>query len=524
MIEACTAKARKEREMTAENERSGRKKEALEMSLSECDFANPESLERYAKQLEGMTFRDVLDLGIAPDGVSREYGNARYKGGLGTLIEERFFGYKANNDQEPDFPEAGVELKSSCLNLKKDGGHSAGERLSLTMIPHDGPIEDDLFASHMWRKSAKILLVYYERDKQRDKYDQQVKYVKLITPSEEDLKIIQEDYRKIVAIVKAGRAEELSESLTLYLGAAPKGASKNDAPDQYYPPHAPAMRRVFCFKRSYMDYILHTRILCDVEPAEPIIKEPDALIATTFEEHVLSLIEAHRGKTDAELCRMLDMKYSGNKAQWSQIVYALLGVNGDRAEEFEKANVSVRTVRIEERGTIVESLSLDTFRFRDLVDQDWDDSRLRAYFEETRFLFVSFAKSSEGVKLDGARFWSMSTKDIEGPLRDCWERTKDVIASGVELTVKIGRNGSSTISNNLPKKADAGSIAHVRPHTSKRGYRLEDGSEYGEPDKYGDELPDGRVMTKQSFWLNSEYVYAVVSLPKEDEWDDPDTD
>lgn len=120
---------------------------------------------------------------------------------------------------------------------------------------------------------------------------------------------------------------------------------------------------------------------------------------------------------------MLGLKYAGHKSQWNQIVYALLGIRGDRAEEFEKASVSVRTVRVEERGTIVESLSLDTFKFRDIVSQDWEDSALKAYFEETRFLFVSSVKSCDGIKLSGARFWSMSVKDIEGPLRRCWERT-----------------------------------------------------------------------------------------------------
>lgn len=480
------------------------------------------TIESYAKQLEGMTFREVLDLGIAPEGVERDYNNARYKGGMGTLIEERFFGYKANSDQEPDFPEAGVELKASCMDLKKDGDYSAGERLVLTMIPLDGPIEDDFFSSHVWRKSEKILLIYYERDRSlEDKYDQVIKYVKIITPSKEDLKIIREDYGKIVSLVKAGKAQDLSESLTSYLGACTKGATaEKSLVRQYYPPHVEAKKRAFCFKRSYMDYILHTQMMGEAKQAESIIKNADELDDMTFEQYVISRIRPHVGKTDVELCEMLGLEYKGNKSQWSQIVYALLGIRGDRAEEFEKANVSVRTVRVEERGAIVESLSLDTFKFCDIVEQDWDDSALKAYFEETRFLFVSFAKSHDGIKLAGARFWSMSMKDIEGPLRECWERTKEVIANGVELTVKIGANGEATIENNLPKKSDAGSIAHVRPHTSKRGYRLGDGSVYGEPDKYGDELPDGRVMTKQSFWLNNDYVYAIVSWDGEDEEDE----
>ena len=164
-------------------------------------------------------------MGIAPEGVAREYNNKRYKGGMGTLIEERFFGYKANSDQKPDFPEAGVELKASCFDVKKNGDYSAGERLVLTMIPMDGPIADDFFASHVWRKSEKILLVYYERDRSIDSYDQVIRYVKLITPSDEDLKIIREDYDKIASLVKAGKANEMSEGMTSYLGACTKGAS-----------------------------------------------------------------------------------------------------------------------------------------------------------------------------------------------------------------------------------------------------------------------------------------------------------
>lgn len=484
--------------------------------MDDYDYRSSYSIEQYAKQLEGMTFREVLDLGISPEGVEREYNDRRYKGGMGTLIEERFFGYKANSDQEADFAEAGVELKASPLNLKKNGDYSVGERLVLTMIPLDRPIEDDLFSSHVWEKSEKILLIYYERDRSIDAYDQVIKYVNIITPSEEDLKIIKEDYKKIATIVKAGKAEELSESLTSYLGACTKGASEATMwVDQYYPPHSPAKKRAFCFKRSYMDYILHTRIMPGAEAADSIIKDSSILDEMTFEEYVLSLLKPHVGKSDRELCETLGMEYTGNKAQWSKIAYTLLGVRGERAEEFEKANISVRAVRIEERGTIKESLSLDTFKFKELVEQEWEDAPLRDYFEETRFLFIPFQKQGDRLILATPRFWSMPMADIEGPLHECWKKTKETVLRGVTLELKIRSDGSTVITNDLPGITDGGGVAHVRPHTAKRGYRLKDGSEYGQPDKYGDELPDGQIMTQQSFWLNSEYVYEIVSLDDE---------
>lgn len=70
--------------------------------LSRCDYAyvdfsDSESLFSYAKKLEGHTFRDVLELGITPEGIDEErddYNVVSYKGGVGNLIEERYFGYR----------------------------------------------------------------------------------------------------------------------------------------------------------------------------------------------------------------------------------------------------------------------------------------------------------------------------------------------------------------------------------------------------------------------------------------------
>ena len=96
------------------------------------EYQTAEQVYERGKRLEGMTFRDVLDLGIVPEGVTREYNSRRYKGGMGTLIEERFFGYRANSDREADFAEAGIELKATCYDMvsrRRRLVESAGEPL-----------------------------------------------------------------------------------------------------------------------------------------------------------------------------------------------------------------------------------------------------------------------------------------------------------------------------------------------------------------------------------------------------------
>jgi DNA mismatch repair protein MutH len=473
------------------------------------DFGDPASLLAYAKKLEGHTFQDVIDLGIIPDGVedTNDYSSKSRKGGMGNLIEERYFGYKANSDDHADFSDAGVELKCTCYDVKKRAGISAGERLVLGMIKFDKSIEAPFEQSHAWEKGHKVLLIYYGRDRNVPSYDQRISYVTLFTPPETDRAIMEDDYHIIQRYITEGRADELSESLTKYLGACTKGhTTKSSMRDQaVYAPGKPARGRAWCFKQSYMNAVLREYILDD-KGGESIVKDPAQLRGRTFDELVLSLIEPYIGMTDKEICEKLGIPYTGNKSQWVTITYKILGVKADRAEEFEKANISVRTVRIGEKGSIKENMSLDPFTFKELINENWDDSPLRNYFEETRFFFVAFDLTEKGPTLRGARFWSMPKSDIEGPLRDCWEKTRETIRCGVVLQPE---NQGNRILNNLPNKED-NPVAHVRPHTNKRAYKFDDGTEIGNISRDGDELPDGRWMTKQSFWINNDYIYAIV--------------
>ncbi len=468
------------------------------------DLTDPHVIERRGKDLVGLTFRDVLSLEIFPPDAteeekSKDYSRKSYKGGVGNLIEERFYGYRANSDSDADFTEAGVELKTTCYDVKRDGDISAGERLVLSMIPYDRPIAVEYDSSHLRRKAENIMLVYYERDRAKDNYDQEIRYAKLFTPPEEDLAVIREDYRKISELVRAGRADELSESMTSYLGACTKGATAATSwVLQYYAPDRLAKRRAFCFKRQYMDYVLHHYLMGEAEATSVAHGSPD------FEDVIADVINGHRGQTARELCHLLGIPYTGNKAQWTQISYRLLGARDNRAAEFEKAGISLRTVRLEPYGSRNrESLSLNTFEFMELVGREWEDSELREYLDGTRFLFVVFERVGNDEVLRGCRFWSMPAADIDGPVKECWEATRDTIERGVRLVP-----GPRGMTNDLPKASEG--IVHVRPHASKAAYRLGDGTEIGNVARDASELPDGRAMTKQSFWLSAGYVYGII--------------
>lgn len=482
--------------------------------LKTYDKTDPKSIEEYAKQLIGHTFEEVLswDLSDIKIETSKGYDAKQRKGGLGNLIEEQFFGYRANNEALPDFSEAGVELKVTPYEKKKDGSLRAGERLVLSMIDYNSPIEPDFYASHLWSKTELILLIYYLRNKQLPSNLQyKIDFVSLFTPPEEDMKIILDDYKTITGKIAAGKADELSESDTMYLGACTKGSTKEKStvPQSYYNPDVKAMKRAFCFKNSYMTYVLNNYLVPSKEQDEAIIKNAEDLNNKTFEQFIKDKIDEFVGMTDEELCRLFDRPYNNNKSQWADLAFRMLGIKSNKAKEFQKAQINVKAVRLEEDGSMRENSSLPNIVFKEMVQQDWEESDLYNHFSENKFFFVVFRKVDGHYILRGAQLWNMPYQDLMTDVKDGWENVKSTVQKGVELIPEQRKSGV-VIKNNLLKQKD-NRVIHVRPHTSKTYAQLGDGTIYAKGTiANSDELPDGRRITKQSFWLNNTYIVSQL--------------
>lgn len=59
-----------------------------------------------------------------------------------------------------------IYFRNFSYEITKKGELRAGERLVITMIDYDGPIEMDFVKSHAWEKMKLVLLIYYCRNKQ----------------------------------------------------------------------------------------------------------------------------------------------------------------------------------------------------------------------------------------------------------------------------------------------------------------------------------------------------------------------
>ena len=113
--------------------------------LFDYDDTNINSVLNYAKKIENMTFRDILNL-CKEYLTDAENGNKmnrsdefihslkndklltseNSKGQLGNIIEKFYFGYEPNSNQNADLDKIGVEIKQPPINIKRWNSNSRG--------------------------------------------------------------------------------------------------------------------------------------------------------------------------------------------------------------------------------------------------------------------------------------------------------------------------------------------------------------------------------------------------------------
>ncbi|MCL2360529.1 MAG: restriction endonuclease [Defluviitaleaceae bacterium] len=438
------------------------------------------------------------------------------KGAVGTMIEESWFGIKPNNDPEPDFPEAGVELKVTPY-VKSNNGIRAKERLVCNIINYMEEHSDTFVTSSFWHKCNTLLIMTYMHKDGVDKRDFEIDEVVLFNFPESDLEIIIHDWETIMTKIRAGKAHELSEGDTLYLGACTKG--KNSATVRHQPfSSIPAKQRAYSLKQSYMTSIIN-RYIFGGEADEYVVKDPELLNEQSFQDYVSKKVAPYIGWTQESLLLEFGLddiaKYTppsiglirgreSCKNINERILACMLGVKGRIAatDEFKKASIIPKTIRIQRNNRIKESMSFPTFRFGEIIQEEWEESNLMSYLAPAIFLFVIFKENNLGEYVfERVKFWNIPVTDLD-EVEKVWHRTVDTIRRGVKLTIQGKR-----VINDLPKSTD-NHVAHIRPHSSRSAYRFDDVVIGKLGDAY--ELPDGRWMTKQCFWFNNSYVESII--------------
>lgn len=447
--------------------------------MTDDHYATPEKILERARGAIGKKIKDIDRTGRLSTG----------KGAIGTIIEESWFDYRPNSDAEPDFPEAGVELKVTPYR-RTSRGISAKERLVCNIIDYMSEPDKTFETSSFWHKCKKMLIMAYEYKEGVDKGEFSIDAAELFEFSDEDKAIIQKDWETIIAKIRAGQAHLLTEGDTLYLAACTKGKDSSSMRRQPYSLE-PAKQRAYSLKSSFMTRILRNYISGEID-SEKIVTDVKDIQTRSLEDMIHEKVRGYIGKTQRELKEMFGI--SSDPKNLNMVLFSrMIGLRGDAedAQEFEGANIVPKTICLEKNNDIKESMSFPPFKFCDIINETWEGSELRELIEPTKFLFVIFKRDDANEPVfDRIRFWNMPADDLE-ELRKVWERTVNTIKNGVKTYTR-----GKKIMNDLPKSKDS-RVAHVRPHARNRA------------DTYP--LPQGGELTKQSFWLNRTYIKKIVT-------------
>lgn len=449
------------------------------------------SILEFAKLLKGKTLREACDKSI----LKHNYSG---KGNFGQILEKFYFLYEPNSDSEPDFAIAGLELKSTPLKQLQNKEYRSKERLVLNIINYLEVVNQDFETSSFWKKNANILLIFYLHQAGYDILDYLIKLVDEWNFPKTDLEIIKKDWQLIKQKIADGKAHELSEGDTFYLGACTKGANANSTRKQPFN-DIPAKQRAYSLKQGYVNHIIAsianeaTGIYGKLIPSVAVAKKQ------TIEEIVISKFKPYYNKTVEQILKKTGVKINTTaKSFYANLTKAILGIELDKEiEEFEKAEIIVKTVRLKENNLPKEDISFSNFKYEEIVNEEWDESNFKDILEH-KFLFVFFQFENEELVLRKVKFWNMPYADIL-EAEKVWAKTKNIVSKG-----KIVREVKDGIRyTNFPNKS-FNSVSHVRPHATNAA------DTYPLPTK--DKLTKAKEYTKHCFWLNNTYVRDEIYL------------
>ena len=451
-------------------------------------WKDKEELLKYAQKLENSSV--ILAITNAESYYGQTFSDMRTvyagKGNFGDYLEERYFGKKNDTNSKPDFEEIGVELKTVPLKILENGEVRVKERIVLNKFRYVDIVKETFKTSHFLAKDAVLLLIFYFHDNSIPLEDKKIDIVDLWEVLKHDINQIQQDWETIVNKIREGKAHELSEGDTLYLGACTKGANRALSMQKQPFSKTLAQGRALCFKISYANMIYRVlkeergkraRILANSIYEKNNCWKP-------LEDRIHELVDKYVGKSGQTLYQLFNGKYNPlDKSRYASISRKMLGFSKNKSYyEFEAADIQVKTIRIEKNGLIKESMSFKNIPYKEIVSQNWEDSDF--YNELTsKFIFMIFKEcddNSSDYYFDGFYLWNMPSGDLD-KAHDVWEATKYHI--------------SIDDFDNMPKSSFNG-VAHVRPKAQDSNDLMETLS--------------GDMQKKKCFWLNNSYIRNVI--------------
>lgn len=440
------------------------------------------------------------------DKTGRIYNAEKNKGIVGNVVQEALFGIQANPRAEADVENLGIELKTTPFKRNKNGTISAKERLSCNMLDYCTENLDDFYKSSFWEKCQKILFSFYDGTKDERKiWEYYIVKNYFFTWIEEDMPTIIEDYKRITNKIKAGKADTLSESDGNYISTCTKGTVTKYRPQPFS--DVLAKDRAWDIKSSYMTYLLRTHVFNEQE-LESIAHGKQKL---SFEQIIKNEIKPYFGKSKEELYKQFNINPSEKSAN-STLIRKMLKLSGNLNDtsEFIKANMNLRVIQITHTGMPKEDNPFKCYKFKEIIYTPWEDSCVKEEICNKRFMFVFFRAHDNQDKdymLEKIMFWGYP-ENLMPEAKRVWQETIDIINKGVELTLKPYGDNQKVVDNFPPSSVNK--VIFTKLHATKTYYEIAPNKFIGKGSLTDtDILPDGRHITKHSFWFSKSFIKKI---------------
>ena len=193
----------------------------------------------------------------------------------------------------------------------------------------------------------------------------------------------------------------------------------------------------------------------------------------------LNVMSNYYGVNQSKLILKLDIEIkNGLPKNIRNIIAQSILKNYEKNEKICFQNLLLKTIRINENNTLLESMSFTQIKYNEIIKESWENSDLYKTLN-SEFIFFIFKiknKDDNDPIFHSAKFWKMSEADLD-LVNKFWELTKE--------SIRIGDyKNFISIKNNF--------ICHVRT----KGLNNKDLMK----------TPQGTIEPKRGYWLNASYL------------------
>jgi DNA mismatch repair protein MutH len=481
------------------------------MTNSDKHYTNIKELMDQAEVSVGKKLSDFVKESIKQD---------ENKGQYGQLVEKYIFGIQTNNRPTPDIENLNVDIKVSAYVYKPSKKtYDIKERLVLSKINYLKEYELDFENSSFYKKDLNLLILFFEYKKNESSLEKIITSYDLyrLTDNQNDYEIVKHDWETIHNKIKNHKESTISQSDTLYLAACPKG-SKDASLTISSDGISKVKARAYSYKASFVNTIYKEAI--SSKKFERIFNKNE-LAQYNFRDAIINKIKENGGF--GVPLNILYERYNIDEEKVKNalplLLSRLLNIEGsiNQSEEFQKANIKLKTIKYDENGVVSQHMSFSAFSFKNNATENWEDSQPYEDFGETSYLFVTCSFKNGKEYLDKFVLWEMPESVLERYVKPVWEKTKKVLLEGNVLygfgfyfdDKGLTAASKSKKKNNFPKVSQ-NNVCHVRPH-AKNGADKDD--------LFIPEKRDSNITsyTKQGYWLDRRYITTIIKYDGDNE-------